>query len=90
MEIVHGPFRIGGVYLAGVISGALLTTITDPKTYLAGASGGIYALLLAHLPTVIMNWRDMKTFAEWMIRYEDILHYIAHTNYSVFYVYVPN
>ena len=68
LEIVHGPLRLGGIYFAGVMSGALLTSVTDSNTYLAGASGGVYALLLAHLPTVILNWREMKTFAEWIIR----------------------
>ena len=33
-----------------------------------GTSGGVYALMLAHLPTLIMNWREMKTFFEWFIR----------------------
>ena len=42
----HGPIRIGAVYLAGVLSGALITSITDPESFLAGASGGVYALLL--------------------------------------------
>ena len=69
MEIVHGPIRLMGVYLAGVVSGSLLTSITDSNTYLAGASGGCYALLLAHLPTIILNCREMKTFVEWIVRY---------------------
>ena len=68
LEIVHGPLRLGGIYFTGVLSGALLTSFTDSGTFLAGASGGVYALLLAHLPTIIMNWRQMKTFTEWIIR----------------------
>ena len=35
---------------------------------LARASGGAYALMLAHLPTIILNWRSMKTVLEWAIR----------------------
>ena len=79
--------------MAGVISGSLATSITDPQALLAGASGsvgdgkdifahhaidpswlasllivmeppqkvsfdpgGVYAILLAHLPTLILNW----------------------------------
>ena len=68
LEIVHGPLRIGVIYLAGALSGSLLTSITDPDQFLAGASGGVYALMLAHLPTLIMNWRQMKTFFEWFLR----------------------
>ena len=67
MQIVHGPLRIGTIYLAGVLTGALLTSLTDPNEFLAGASGGVYALMLAHLPTLIMNWKEMKTFFEWMV-----------------------
>ena len=68
LEIVHGPLRISVIYMAGALSGSLLTSITDPEQFLAGASGGVYALMLAHLPTLIMNWRDMKTFFEWFVR----------------------
>jgi len=67
LEIVHGPLRIGVIYVAGGLSGSLLTSITDPEQFLAGASGGVYALMLAHLPTLIMNWREMKTFFEWIV-----------------------
>ena len=66
LEMVHGPVRIATIYFAGGLTGSLLTSVTDPKYYLAGASGGAYALLLAHLPTVILNWREMKTFFEWI------------------------
>ena len=38
-------WRLLLVYLAGVIAGSLGTSITDPSVYLAGASGGVYALL---------------------------------------------
>ena len=47
-------WRLLLVYLAGVIAGSLGTSITDPSVYLAGASGGVYALLLAHLASVIL------------------------------------
>ena len=32
--------------MAGVLSGALVTSVTDTNSFLAGASGGVYALLL--------------------------------------------
>jgi rhomboid-related protein 1/2/3 len=54
LEMVHGWWRLLIVYLAGVIAGSLGTSITDPSVYLAGASGGVYALLLAHLASVIL------------------------------------
>ena len=73
LEIVHGPLRIGVIYLAGVLFGGLLTSITDPGEFLAGASGGVYALMLVHLPTIIMNWKEMKTFFEWCFRSDQSL-----------------
>ena len=36
------------------------TSLTSPHIYLAGASGGVYALITAHIATVIMNWREMS------------------------------
>jgi rhomboid-related protein 1/2/3 len=42
------------VYVAGVVAGSLGTSVTDPYTRLAGASGGVYAVLLAHIATIIM------------------------------------
>ena len=52
LEIVHGPLRIGVIYVAGGLSGSLLTSITDPEQFLAGASGGVYGakyLVFSHL-----------------------------------------
>jgi len=60
LEMVHGWWRVLLVYFAGVIAGSLGTSITDPATYLAGASGGVYALMFAHLASVIMNWSEME------------------------------
>ena len=48
------------VYISGVLAGSLGTSLTDPDTYLAGASGGVYALIAAHLATLILNWQGWK------------------------------
>ncbi|UXI14729.1 hepatocyte growth factor-regulated tyrosine kinase substrate [Sarcoptes scabiei] len=60
LEMVHKWWRVGIVYLSGVIAGSLASSISDPYTFLAGASGGVYALLAAHLANVIMNWKEME------------------------------
>jgi len=60
LEMVHGWWRLLIIYLAGVTAGSLATSVTDPSVYLAGASGGVYALLLAHLASVILNWKEME------------------------------
>lgn len=36
------------------------TSIANPRIYLAGASGGVYALITAHIATIIMNWHEME------------------------------
>lgn len=36
------------------------TSIANPRIYLAGASGGVYALITAHIATIIMNWQEME------------------------------
>ena len=43
-----------------MISGSLATSVTDPDVYLAGASGGVYALIAAHLANVVSNWKEME------------------------------
>jgi rhomboid-related protein 1/2/3 len=40
--------------MAGVVAGSLGTSVSEPYTRLAGASGGVYAILLAHIATIIM------------------------------------
>ena len=53
-----GSLRIAAVYMSGVISGSLGQSLTQPRIYIAGASGGVYALIAAHLATIILNWND--------------------------------
>lgn len=56
LELVHHWWRIALVYLAGVAAGSMGTSIHNPNICLAGASGGVYALIIAHIATIIMNW----------------------------------
>uniref|UniRef100_A0A914HTQ6 non-specific serine/threonine protein kinase n=1 Tax=Globodera rostochiensis TaxID=31243 RepID=A0A914HTQ6_GLORO len=60
LELVHKYGRVGILYLGGVVGGALLFFVTDRGVYLAGASGGVYTLLSAHIANVIMNWSEMQ------------------------------
>uniref|UniRef100_A0A0R3RGX0 Rhomboid protease n=1 Tax=Elaeophora elaphi TaxID=1147741 RepID=A0A0R3RGX0_9BILA len=64
LELVHKFWRIALVYLSGVLAGSLLDYVIDPRTYLAGASGGVYALLAAHIAELLINWSEME-FAVW-------------------------
>ena len=54
----QGSFRVMIVYFSGVLAGSLGTSLSDPDTYIAGASGGCYALIAAHLATLALNWQE--------------------------------
>jgi rhomboid-related protein 1/2/3 len=54
LEMVHKWWRVLVVYFTGVIAGSLGTSVVDSTVYLAGASGGVYAIITAHLATIIM------------------------------------
>lgn len=54
LEMVHRGWRVVLIYLSGVLAGSLATSVTDPNVYLAGASGGVYALITAHVATIII------------------------------------
>ncbi|EFA08482.1 rhomboid-related protein 2 [Tribolium castaneum] len=60
LEMVHRWWRVLLIYFAGVLAGSLATSIADPTVRLAGASGGVYSLITAHIATIIMNWREMS------------------------------
>ncbi|ODN05684.1 Rhomboid-related protein 3 [Orchesella cincta] len=60
LEMVHRWWRIMIVYLSGVVAGSLATSVTDSNVFLCGASGGVYALITAHLASVILNWKEME------------------------------
>lgn len=58
LEMSHGSARIGVVYISGVLAGSLATSSFDPNMYLAGASGGVYSLIAAHLASLTLNWKE--------------------------------
>ncbi|XP_033331615.1 rhomboid-4 isoform X1 [Megalopta genalis] len=60
LEMVHKWWRVLTIYIAGVVAGSLGTSVSDPRVYLAGASGGVYALITAHVATIVMNWSQME------------------------------
>ena len=71
LEMVHGWWRLLIIYLAGVTAGSLGTSVSDPTVYLAGASGGVYALLLAHLASLILVFS-----CRWSAFHFDIYQYL--------------
>ncbi|CAB4058757.1 RHBDL1_2_3 [Lepeophtheirus salmonis] len=53
-----GSLRVMAVYFSGVLAGSLGTSLSDPYAFIAGASGGVYALIAAHLATLALNWQE--------------------------------
>ena len=60
LEMVHGSARVATVYLFGVLAGSLGTSLFDSLVFLVGASGGVYALLAAHVANVLLNYNRMR------------------------------
>ncbi|NWT30917.1 RHBL3 protein, partial [Cardinalis cardinalis] len=60
LEMVHGAARISFVYVAGVVAGSLAVSVADMRAPVVGSSGGVYALVSAHLANIVMNWSGMK------------------------------
>lgn len=53
-----GTGRVLFVYTSGVLLGSLGGTLPNPHFMLAGASAGVYALIAAHLATLLLNWKE--------------------------------
>lgn len=53
LEMVH-RWRIIVIYLAGVAGGAIANSLYMPSFFLAGASGGVYAVEYAHLSNLVL------------------------------------
>jgi membrane associated rhomboid family serine protease len=68
LEMSHGTRRVALVYGFGVVAGSLATSVFDPKVFLAGASGGVYALVTAHLATLVLNWQEDMVILQHRLR----------------------
>ena len=60
LESIHGFFRIGFVYTAGVYSGAIVCGMTDVYNNVVGASGGVYSIVGMHVANLVTNWSEMN------------------------------
>lgn len=54
LEMVHKSWRILLIFFSGVLAGSLLSSLMDPYIKLGGASGGVYAIITAHISTLIL------------------------------------
>lgn len=60
LELVHQWWRVVLVYLSGVLAGSVAQSYFKPCKNLVGASAGVYAIITAHVATIILNWHEMK------------------------------
>jgi rhomboid-related protein 1/2/3 len=60
LEMVHGTPRLIFIYLSGVLSGSVSASVFDSSVHLAGAGGGVFALLSAHLANIILHYASMS------------------------------
>ena len=70
LEMSHSWWRVASVYGLGVIAGSLVTSVFNPGTFLAGASGGVYALASAHIAALLLNWKEDSLILRQRLRYE--------------------
>ncbi|CAG9814960.1 unnamed protein product [Phaedon cochleariae] len=61
LEEVHGYNRVTNIYYYGNLAGSLAHGIIDSNAILSGSSGGVYALMTAHLAQVFLNLGDLPT-----------------------------
>ena len=66
-----GSLRVAGLYFAGAFLGSLGASVLDSKRYLIGASGAVYALIFAHLATLILNWHEDGEIYEERLKEKD-------------------
>jgi len=66
LEVVHKYKRVAPIYILGVITASIGYYTVDHYT-LIGASGGIYCLIAACVPDIIVNWKESR--AIFMQRY---------------------
>lgn len=66
---ILGSVRVMIVYFSGVIAASLGTSLSDPDNYIAGASGGVYSLIAAHLATMALNWQEDSS-----VRIQKVVH----------------
>ena len=57
MTITH---TLHSGFLFYLFIGSLATSVFDSDVYLIGASGGVYALLAAHLANLLLNYRQLE------------------------------
>ncbi|XP_061386287.1 rhomboid-related protein 1-like, partial [Musca vetustissima] len=56
LESEQSHWKVATIYISGGISGSLATRYLQPELSLMGASAGVYALLMSHIPHLLKNF----------------------------------
>ncbi|XP_037957432.1 rhomboid-related protein 2 [Teleopsis dalmanni] len=59
LESEQRRWKVAIIYAAGGVSGSLAISIFQPQFSLVGASAGIYALLMSHIPHLVKNFSHL-------------------------------
>jgi len=54
LEVTHHWLRVSALYATGILGGSLAIMTLNLEEYGIGSSAGVYALLMAHLSTIVM------------------------------------
>ncbi|XP_030383928.1 protein rhomboid [Scaptodrosophila lebanonensis] len=83
LELEHGQWRLVFVYVSGGVCGSLASGWLKPHMPVVGASGGVYAMLLSHIPHLVKNFsqlthRYVRIAAFVLLCLGDVCHTIFH------------
>ncbi|XP_005182525.1 protein rhomboid [Musca domestica] len=59
LESEQSHWKVATIYISGGISGSLATRYLQPELSLMGASAGVYALLMSHIPHLLKNFPSL-------------------------------
>ena len=80
LEMVHGCWRVGLVFFSGILAGSLSAYCFDREYGLIGCSGGVYSITLAHISTLVLNWKEDTSLI--ITRYDSQLLLTSSKQYS--------
>jgi len=78
-----GSLRVAGLFMAGIFVGGLGAGIAESEKYLVGSSPGTYALIMAHLATIVLNWTEDGQLDDEQNKKESKIRYRAYLNKNI-------
>ncbi|XP_065356682.1 rhomboid-related protein 2 [Calliphora vicina] len=59
LESEQGHLKVACIYVIGGVAGSLATLYLQPQLSLMGASAGVYAMLMSHIPHLLKNFHNL-------------------------------